>query len=93
MIPLLVVSGMFNKLSSFPEWASWLEYVSPFRYGYQLTMQNEYGEELFGVYDYRDDLKVEFSFRDNLLIVAALIMLFYSLSFLFLKAKPGKIAT
>lgn len=42
-MPLLVLSGMFNKINSFPIWASWLQYISPFRYGMQLIIENEYG--------------------------------------------------
>lgn len=42
MIPLLCFSGMFNKLNSMPNWASWLQYASPFRYGMHLVLLNEY---------------------------------------------------
>jgi len=44
MIPLLVVSGIFNNLNDIPPYISWLQYISPFRYGSQMLMENEFEE-------------------------------------------------
>lgn len=48
LIPMFILAGLFNKLTAMPVWISWLQYVTPFRYGFQLFMQNEYRDEIFG---------------------------------------------
>lgn len=35
IIPLMLFSGLHNKLDSIPKWISWFQYFSPFRYGLQ----------------------------------------------------------
>lgn len=40
MLPLLILSGLFNKLTFMPDWSSWLQYLSPFRYGLHLLLEN-----------------------------------------------------
>ncbi len=62
MIPLLILGGLFNKLNSMPEWSSWLQYLTPFRYGTHLYLQNQYGNEKFIFYDYQQDLGISFSY-------------------------------
>lgn len=70
MIPLLILSGVFNKFISMPNWSSWLQYISPFRYGLHLLLLNEYGDENFkGFYDYRLDLNINLTFAQNLFIL------------------------
>lgn len=40
-LPLTMASGLYNKLNSIPVWISWLQYISPFKYGLHLMMLNE----------------------------------------------------
>jgi len=42
LIPLMIVGGLFNKLDAIPVYIRWLQYLSPFRYGLQLFLENEY---------------------------------------------------
>jgi ATP-binding cassette subfamily G (WHITE) protein 2 len=42
LLPLMMFSGLYNKLNSIPSWISWLQYISPFRYGLHMTLLNEY---------------------------------------------------
>jgi ABC-type multidrug transport system permease subunit len=96
LIPLLILSGVFNKFTSMPVWSAWLQYLSPFRYGTHLFLQNEYGDEIFtgagGEYDYRSDLGVNLSYINNFLVLLGLSLGCYITSFILLKYYATKIA-
>lgn len=93
MIPLLVLSGVFNKLSTMPEWTSWMQYVSPFRYGTHLLMENQFGDETFGGnYDYKVDLEVNLSYASNFICLIGIGFFFYVVSFLLLKFYTVRVA-
>lgn len=51
LMPMLFFSGFFNKITSMPVYTRWLQYVSPFRYGVHLILQNEYGDMVFRALD------------------------------------------
>jgi ATP-binding cassette subfamily G (WHITE) protein 2 len=57
LLPLMMFSGLYNKLSSIPIWVSWIQYISPFRYGLHMILVNQYENlkvKVNGViYDYR----------------------------------------
>lgn len=63
LLPLMMFSGIYNKLGSIPGWISWLQYVSPFRYGLHMLLLNQYGELPLTLvngssFDYRKDLSI-----------------------------------
>lgn len=33
ILPMMMLSGLYNKLGSIPVFIRWLQYLSPFRYG------------------------------------------------------------
>jgi ABC-type multidrug transport system permease subunit len=33
ILPMMMLSGLYNKLGSIPAFIRWLQYLSPFRYG------------------------------------------------------------
>lgn len=78
-----------------PVWISWLQYVTPFRYGFQLFMQNEYRDEIFGPpghsYNYQEDLGYTLSYGENMGILVAVTLAFYFCSFLLLKYNTDKV--
>ena len=43
VLPLMMFSGLYNKLDSIPVYISWLQYISPFRYGLHSLLINEFG--------------------------------------------------
>lgn len=47
LLPLMMFSGLYNKLDSIPRWINWLQYISPFRYGLHGALLNEFGDEKF----------------------------------------------
>ena len=49
LLPLMIFSGLYNKLDSIPVFISWLQYVSPFRYGLHEILLNEFGNEVYRV--------------------------------------------
>ena len=42
MIPLMLLAGFFVDLSTIPTWFSWLQYLSPFKYGFEMLVVNEF---------------------------------------------------
>lgn len=47
LLPLMMFSGLYNKLNSIAVWIGWLQYISPFRYGLHMTLLNEYHSATF----------------------------------------------
>ena len=47
LLPMMMFSGLYNKLNSIPDWISWLQYISPFRYGLQALLINEYSNNFY----------------------------------------------
>lgn len=93
MLPLLILSGLFNKLPDMPDWSFWMQYLSPFRYGQHLLLENQYGDETFGgLYDYRKDLGINLSFSWNLMVLAGQGLLFYVCSFCLLRFHTSRLA-
>ena len=59
LLPLMMTSGLYNKLSDIPAVIAWMSYISPFRYGLHMILQNQYGDLLIplkngGVFNYKD---------------------------------------
>lgn len=75
-----------------PDWSSWLQYLSPFRYGLHLLLQNQYGNDIFDGYDYQADLGINISFWGNFFIMTGQGVLFYTASFFLLKFNTARIA-
>jgi len=38
ILPMMMFSGLYNKLGSISEYVSWIQYLSPFRYGIHSIM-------------------------------------------------------
>jgi hypothetical protein len=96
-LPLMAFSGLYNKLSDIPAWISWLAYLSPFRYGLHLILENEYGDLVIplvaGEYDYQADLDIKLSFYENAAVSAGLAFGFYLLCFILLKRLSSSISS
>ena len=41
-MPLQLFAGFFKSLEDIPAWFSWIQYVSPFKYGYEMLVVNEF---------------------------------------------------
>jgi ABC-type multidrug transport system permease subunit len=91
IIPMMILSGLFVKLTSMPVWIRWLQYITPFRYGFQLIIVNEYQDEMFNGYNYREDLGYTMSYTENMLILSGLTIGFFIASFLLLKYNSDRI--
>jgi ABC-type multidrug transport system permease subunit len=89
LLPLMMFSGLYNRLDSIPNWISWMQYISPFRYGLHAVMLNEYNDEkyyFYGVeFDYKDNLSINLSYWGNVGVLLGLSGLYYLLAFIFLK--------
>ena len=93
-VPMMLFSGIFNKLNNISPFLRWLQYVSPYRYGVHMLLWNEYRNEHYYYvegtsrveYDYRADLGVDMDVWQNMGICLAVSLLFYLLSYGLLRA-------
>lgn len=97
-LPLMAFSGLYNKLSDIPVWISWLSYITPFRYGLHLMLENQYNDLIVpladgSVYDYRADLEIHLTYFENILVTAGIGLGFFLLTFLILKRLSGRISS
>jgi ABC-type multidrug transport system permease subunit len=96
LLPLMMFSGMYNKLNSIPSWIAWLQYISPFRYGLHMLLTNQYHDSVFtyttSTYDYKQDLSISLNFGENVAVLGALSVLFYSCAFVLLKRSKQMIS-
>jgi ABC-type polysaccharide/polyol phosphate export permease len=95
LMPIFILAGLFNKLTSMPKWISWLQYLSPYRYGFQLIMQNEYRDEIYGLpdhpYNYQEDLGYTLNYTENFVILFVLTFGFYFMGYLLLRYNKDKV--
>lgn len=96
LLPLMMFSGMYNKLASIPIWIAWVQYISPFRYGLHMLLLNQYHDAVFNYttssYDYRKDLSIGLNFGENVAVLGGLSVFFYSCAFLLLKRSKQMIS-
>jgi ABC-type multidrug transport system permease subunit len=98
LLPLMMFSGMYNKLNSIPSWISWVQYISPFRYGLHMSLINQYGDSVVSVpgknfyYDYREDLAITLNWIQNFGVLIGLSSMFYCLSFYLLRKSQRSVS-
>ena len=97
-LPLMAFSGLYNKLSDIPSWISWLAYLSPFRYGLHMMLENQYEDLVLtlsdgSVYDFQADLEIKLNYFENLVVAAGIAFGFYLFSFIVLKKLSGQISS
>jgi len=42
IIPMLLYTGYLKSLDTLPSWLAWLQYLSPFKFGFEILMVNEF---------------------------------------------------
>lgn len=97
-LPLMAFAGLYNKIRDIPSWISWMAYVTPFRYGLHMILENQYGDLVINLadgstYNYRADLEIHFTFYENALISAGVALCFYFIAFMVLKWLSGRISS
>lgn len=96
LLPLMMFSGMYNKLNSIPSWIAWLQYISPFRYGLHMTLLNQYKSATFTygnyTYNYQEDLSIRLSWIENFAVLIVLSTFFYTMAFILLKRTKTQIS-
>lgn len=40
LLPLVMFSGFFKNSNNLPVWVGWIQYISPFKYGFSALVQN-----------------------------------------------------
>lgn len=41
LLPLMMFGGLYSNFNSFPAYIGWLQYISPFKYGFQAVIYNQ----------------------------------------------------
>jgi ABC-type multidrug transport system permease subunit len=67
LLPLMMFSGLYNKLNSIPDYVSWIQYISPFKYGLHMILESQYEDLKItfvdgSIYDYKAELGITSSF-------------------------------
>ena len=65
LLPLMMFSGLYNKLKSIPSWISWVQYISPFKYGLHMLLTNEYNDAIF-YYKDTNDIVYDYNYKTDL---------------------------
>ena len=97
LMPLMMTSGLYNKLSSIPAVIAWMSYISPFRYGLHMMLLNQYGDLLIPlnngqIFNYKDELSIELGFWQNFLVMLGVTVFFLGLTFIVLKKLSTQVA-
>lgn len=92
VMPMVLFGGYFSNSSNYPVWISWLQWLSPVRYGHEALCLNEFENRVYGENDI--DL-VEFLGYDLgiwrcLLILASFVVFCRLFSMLFLRLMVSK---
>jgi hypothetical protein len=48
-MPLMVFGGLYSKLSTIPKWIAWMQWISPFKYGLQSLIYNQFEGKIYQV--------------------------------------------
>ena len=85
ILPLIIFAGFFKNRNNLPDWIFWVEYVSPFKYGFAAMLQNEvrYAEE-----SRVDEFNFEFGIWPNIALLAALGMVFRVKNWMAVEERP-----
>lgn len=62
----MAFSGMYNKLNNTPNWISWMQYISPFRYGLQMIVVNQYENLSIPIYDVNGVIVDHYVYNEDL---------------------------
>jgi ATP-binding cassette subfamily G (WHITE) protein 1 len=41
LLPLMMFGGLYSNMNSYPNYIGWLQYISPFKYGFQAVISNQ----------------------------------------------------
>ena len=100
LIPLMMFGGLYSRFNTFPAYISWMQYISPFKYGFSAAMWNQLegvtflattldGEVI--VIDPLYDVGITWSTYNSLGVLLAVGGGFYVMGFFALKLLSSKI--
>lgn len=82
-LPLFLFAGFFKNMDSLPHWVGWIQYITPFKYGFAAYTQNEV---LFASESRIGDFNFDLTLWGHIGLLAILSLAFRFVSFLFLWA-------
>ena len=100
LLPLMMFGGLYSNFDQFPAYIGWLQYVSPFKYGFQAVIYNQlngvvwfatYLDTPITMYPLKMTGITMTSF-ESIGYLAAICVGFYSLGFIFLRLLSSKIS-
>lgn len=47
LLPLMMFGGLYSRFNQFPAYIGWLQYISPFKYGFQSVIYNQLEGEVW----------------------------------------------
>ena len=87
MIPFMMFGGFFANSSSYPDWVTWLQYISPIRYGLEALVLNEFEHRKYapGDKNFAEYLGFDLGMWRCLVILAGMTIGLRLLAMIFLK--------
>lgn len=52
VMPIILFSGFFSNVGTYPDWIMWIQYISPIRYGLECFVINEFSNRTYGPTDF-----------------------------------------
>ena len=87
-LPLFLFGGFFKNINTLPKWVGWIQYITPFKYGFAAFIQNEV---LFASESRVGELNFDFGLWGNIGMLAVLALGFRVVSLVFLWALRSKL--
>ncbi len=84
-MPMVAFAGFFSNSGKLPVWISWVQYLSPIRYGLEGIITNEFDPENTGLEDFLIFLGYKLGLWKCLLILAFMTIFLRFLALIFLK--------
>jgi ABC-type transport system involved in multi-copper enzyme maturation permease subunit len=92
IMPIILFGGLISNLDSMYVWLSWIQYLSPIRYGFEIMIRNEFEDRLETLpVDPIDDLGMNIGLTNCVIVLIALAVGFRFLAYFFLKALINKV--
>lgn len=99
LLPLMMFGGLYSRFDHFPAYISWLQYISPFKYGFQAVIYNQLNGVVWqaqtkaGIENFLplEELGIESSSFVSIGILLGITGGFYVASFIFLRIFSSKL--
>lgn len=84
-MPMVAFAGFFSNSGKLPVWITWVQYISPIRYGLEGIVTNEFDPENTGENEFVKFLGYKMGLWRCLVMLAAMTIILRFIAMIFLK--------